>query len=592
MGLVDLKVLFEANLRCNELGMDPDSLGFTLSMAMECAQEKVYTAEQVEIDLRFGDGQAMLAAIDLIAYRRGFGAVLAEGAKRAADMIGGGAERFALHVKGLEMVPFEPRTQTNLALGYAVAPIGPRYDICEHDWDFDTRVGWAHTLEHSRTLGILDRIPMEQLSVEKVRNYKALATIWSGADALDFCIFAIAPTRVFSLQEMADMLAAVTGWDTSAYEIMRWGERRLHLMRLYNLGAGLTAADDTLPARFFDEPIHEGDWAGTRLDRARFEEAVRTYYFMMGWDLDGRPRRETLIDHHLEWATWAVPVACTPRADGAVHMPVFRSVGPSVRADGRPARACRLQGPAAQREHGGGGEQVLEAAGVDAHAAVEIDLADDLDVDLPAEEREVGDGEELAARGFVPLLRQVDGDRDMAREEQLQAAAPVAPVGEADDRLPADAQHLAQDHGRVVQERQRLAEDHPVEAGVRIVGQALLQVALAHAQPAAHAGQHPLFGDLDAAALDLSLAHQILEQGAVATAKVKHAGARHDQVGDGAQVRAQGRGHGGLPVAVGRRDNRRSGEWKCHASVSASLAVFALRPAAPLPFVCRRDSGW
>ena len=302
VGLVDLKVLFAANVRCNELGMDPNSLGFTLSMAMECAQERIYTAQQVEIDLRFGDGQAILAAIELIAYRRGFGAVLAEGARRAADMIGGGAERFALHVKGLEMVPFEPRTQTNLALGYAVAPIGPRYDICEHDWDYDTRVGWEHTLEHSRTLGILDRIPMQQLSVEKVRNYKALSTIWSAADALDFCIFAIAPTRVFSLQEMADMLSAVTGWDTSAYEIMRWGERRLHLMRMYNLGAGLTAADDTLPARFFDEPIHEGDWAGTRLEREKFDEAVRAYYFMMGWDLEGRPRRETLIDHHLEWA--------------------------------------------------------------------------------------------------------------------------------------------------------------------------------------------------------------------------------------------------------------------------------------------------
>ncbi len=302
VGLVDLKVLFAANVRCNELGMDPNSLGFTLSMAMECAQERIYTAQQVEIDLRFGDGRAILQAIELIAYRRGFGAVLAEGARRAADMIGGGAERFALHVKGLEMVPFEPRTQTNLALGYAVAPIGPRYDICEHDWDYDTRVGWEHTLEHSRTLGILDRIPMQQLSVEKVRNYKALSTIWSAADALDFCIFAIAPTRVFSLQEMADMLSAVTGWDTSAYEIMRWGERRLHLMRMYNLGAGLTAADDTLPARFFDEPIHEGDWAGTRLEREKFDEAVRAYYFMMGWDLEGRPRRETLIDHHLEWA--------------------------------------------------------------------------------------------------------------------------------------------------------------------------------------------------------------------------------------------------------------------------------------------------
>jgi len=66
-----------------------------------------------------------------------------------------------MHVKGLEMVPFEPRSQTNLALGYATAPIGPRYDICEHDWDYDTTAGWPHTLDGSRAFGILERIPME-----------------------------------------------------------------------------------------------------------------------------------------------------------------------------------------------------------------------------------------------------------------------------------------------------------------------------------------------------------------------------------------------------------------------------------------------
>jgi len=126
-------------------------------------------------------------------------------------------------------------TQTNLALGYATAPIGPRYDICEHDWDYDTRVGWEHTLESSRTLGILDRIPMDYLGEDKVRNFKALATLWSAADALDLCIFAIAPTRALTLHDMAELLGAVTGWNTSAYEVMRLGERRLHLMRAYNL---------------------------------------------------------------------------------------------------------------------------------------------------------------------------------------------------------------------------------------------------------------------------------------------------------------------------------------------------------------------
>lgn len=299
-GISDLATIFQANLLCNELGMDPTSLGFTLSMAMECVEQGVLDAP-----LHFGDGAALLQTIQAIAARQGVGDLLAEGSKRAAAQIGGAATKYALHVKGLEMVCFEPRTQTNLALGYATAPIGPRYDICEHDWDFDTTVGWDHTLDSSRTLGIVQRIPMHYQGVDKVRNFKALMTIWSAADALDFCIFAVAPTRVLTLEQMAQMLAAVTGWRTSSYEIMRFGERRLHLMRLYNLREGLTAADDTLPDRFFDDPISSGQWAGHRLNRAQFAAAIRTYYRMMGWDAAGVPRYETLLDHHLEWAAVA-----------------------------------------------------------------------------------------------------------------------------------------------------------------------------------------------------------------------------------------------------------------------------------------------
>jgi aldehyde:ferredoxin oxidoreductase len=301
-GITDLDAIFQANILCNEYGMDPTSLGFTLSMTMECLEQRCVDQQTIGLPLWFGDFRAMLRMIHQIAHREGFGNVLAEGSKRAAALIGNGADRFALHVKGLEMVCFEPRTQTNLAMGYATAPIGPRYDICEHDWDFDTAVGWDHTLNSSRTVGILERVPMQLLAPEKIRNFKALATLWSAADALDFCIFAIAPTRVLTLHEMADLLAAVTGWDTSSYEIMRFGERRLHLMRLYNLREGLSADDDFLPARFYEEPIRTGQWAGTRLDRAAFKQCVQTYYRMMGWDDDGRPLYETLLDHRIEWA--------------------------------------------------------------------------------------------------------------------------------------------------------------------------------------------------------------------------------------------------------------------------------------------------
>lgn len=299
-GISDLETVFKANILCNQLGMDPTSLGFTLSMAMEWAEKGIKTLDTHHGELQFGDSAALLEMIQMIAHRQGDGDLLAEGSLRAAQAIGKDAIPYAMQVKGLEMVPFEPRSQTNLALGFATAPIGPRYDICEHDWDYDTVAGWPHTMEKSHTIGILERIPMNYLGADKVRNFKALSTLWSAADVLDLCIFAVAPTRVISLQKMANYLAYITGWETSSYEVMRWGERRLHLMRLYNLREGLTAEQDTLPERFFNEPLTcKGTLQGVKLDQAKFSEVIQVYYQMMGWNELGRPLAATLIDHHL-----------------------------------------------------------------------------------------------------------------------------------------------------------------------------------------------------------------------------------------------------------------------------------------------------
>ena len=302
IGVGDLDAVLRANNLCNQLGLDPTSLGFTIAFVMELFERGLLHPDANNGQpLHFGDARAALQIVEDIAYRRGLGDLLAEGSKRAADQIGGEAARFAMHVKGLEIVPFEPRSQTNLALGYAVAPIGPRYDICEHDWDFDTQVGWEHTLELSRTLGILERIPMNYIGPEKVRNFKALLTLWSAADALDFCIFAIAPTRLLSLEQMAQMVRGVTGWETSSHELMRIGERRLHLMQWYNRREGLTLADDRLPDRFYEEAIADGPRAGDRIDRQAFHTAINTFYAMMGWDEAGTPTQATMYDAGLEW---------------------------------------------------------------------------------------------------------------------------------------------------------------------------------------------------------------------------------------------------------------------------------------------------
>jgi aldehyde:ferredoxin oxidoreductase len=307
VGLTDMATLVQANRLCNLQGIDPVSAGFCISFAMECFEKGLLTRhDSGGLDLTFANQESVLPLLEQIATRQNLGRLLGEGTRRAAESLGKEALPLAMQVKSVEMTCFEPRGQTNLALGFATAPIGPRYDICEHDWDFDTRSGWSHTLESSRTLGILRRIPMDYLGPDKVRNFKVLNNLWSACDALDFCIFASAPTRALTLNDMTAIVGAVTGWETSAYEFLRWGERRNHLMRVYNLREGFSPADDTLPERFFKESVPTRHSPSASLDNSKFHQAIQTYYSMMGWDEGGRPRESTLVDFELDWLLGAM----------------------------------------------------------------------------------------------------------------------------------------------------------------------------------------------------------------------------------------------------------------------------------------------
>ena len=303
LGLETADEALALNDRCLRLGLDPVSLGFTLSFAMECVERGLVDAGDLDgLDLRFGDANAAMAMIERIARREGAGDWLAEGSAIAAAGLGAEAEPFALHVKGLEIPPFDPRVQTGLALGFATAPFGPRYDVAEHDADYDDAApSWPHALDLSRTLGILERMPATAQTPAKVRMFASLAEFWSALDALLVCPFASAPVRILSLDDVAELVAAVTGWQTSSHEVMGWGARRLQLMRIYNLREGLTADDDRLPARFFEEPIDAGPNAGRRLDEAAFAAMIALYYELMGWDEAGVPTRGTRHAHQLEW---------------------------------------------------------------------------------------------------------------------------------------------------------------------------------------------------------------------------------------------------------------------------------------------------
>ena len=303
LDLTNLESYFDLNTLCMLHGLDPVSTGAVLAFAAECAERTVLS--ESTLGCRFGFGEAADAhacrLVEDIAARRGVGDTLAEGVRRAAAAIGNGCEAWALHVKGVECIAIEPRCQTNLALGYAVGPNGPQGDICEHDWDYDVSAGWSHTLDRSMTLGILDRIPMGLQHPRKVRNFRALNLIWSACDGVGICLYACAPTRYLSLEQIAQTVTAVCGWDFSSFELMRIGERRNTLMRWYNNREGLTAADDRLPDRYYTEPIRTGRHAGSVIDRGQFQSMIQTYYEMSGWDATGMPTLAKLYDLNLEW---------------------------------------------------------------------------------------------------------------------------------------------------------------------------------------------------------------------------------------------------------------------------------------------------
>jgi aldehyde:ferredoxin oxidoreductase len=291
------------NERCLRLGVDPVSFGFTVSFLMDARERALIAPRDIAgLDLRFGDTAGVRGLLEDVATRSDAGDLVAEGARRLAARVPSDAWLLALETKGLEMVSFEPRTQSMLALGYATSPIGPRYDFVEHDWDFDdVDPAWPHALELARPLGITELMPMAAFDDRKVRVFVTLSTLWSALDALNVCIFASAPTRILSLEEVARVVRTITGWETDADEVMAWGARRLQLMRSYNLREGLTSADDTLPDRFFDDPIDVGRFAGTTIDRDAFQAMVRGYYDAMGWDAAGVPTEATLRAHGLEW---------------------------------------------------------------------------------------------------------------------------------------------------------------------------------------------------------------------------------------------------------------------------------------------------
>ena len=287
-GIDDLKAICRGNELCNAYSLDTISTGLSISFAMECFEKGILTTKDTGgLDVRFGNAEAMLKLIELIARREGIGDLLAEGTAIAAQKIGKGAGEYAMQVKGLELGLHEPRLKTGLGLGYMVNPIGADHCMNLHD----TLFAKDPQMKDLHSFGLLEGVPAEDIGPKKVTLFRAMQFLRLLGDSLPVCM--ILP---YNYQQLADLTAAVTGWDTDIPELIRAADRILTMMRLFNIREGFSEADDKLPARFF-QPKTDGFLSQTKLDPAKFEKAKRYYYSLMGWDAQtGIPTPETLED--------------------------------------------------------------------------------------------------------------------------------------------------------------------------------------------------------------------------------------------------------------------------------------------------------
>jgi aldehyde:ferredoxin oxidoreductase len=285
-GIDNLAAIAKGGELCNAYSLDTMSTGCVIAFAMECFENGLLNTNDTNgIELKFGNAEAMLQTIELIARREGIGKLLSEGTARAAEKIGNGAENFALNVKGLEVAQHEPRIKPAMGLGYMVNPHGADHCTNMQDSMYVTEP----QLKELRPLGIVEPFPNDYIGPRKVGLLKFIQGNRLVIDSLVTCSFI-----PYSYRQIPSILSAVTGWETNVMEQNIVGERILTLARSFNAREGFSPDNDKLPVRFF-QPKTDGAVAEKHLDPDKMEKAKRYYYTIMGWDVNtGVPLPEKL----------------------------------------------------------------------------------------------------------------------------------------------------------------------------------------------------------------------------------------------------------------------------------------------------------
>jgi len=290
LGNGNLESAIYATELCNRYGLDTISTGSYIAWAMELYQRKIIDDSTVGYPLRWGDQKAIIKLIHQIAHRDGFGNILADGVF-ASEVFGTEGSGFLLQIKNLPIEMTDERAPKSFALGMATATRGACHMRSRPSLDV---IGLPETL-------LKDLYGGEVSSSYLDYRGKGRMVWWQErlnalCDALGVCRF----LSVFSspnapqAEQFSELLYRAFGEKFSSEDLWDVGERICTLERMILIGNGLDKDNDTLPSRYFDEPIQEGPAQGEVIDRTQFNEMLEEYYYLHGWDSLGVPQESTL----------------------------------------------------------------------------------------------------------------------------------------------------------------------------------------------------------------------------------------------------------------------------------------------------------
>ncbi|MBW1999401.1 MAG: aldehyde ferredoxin oxidoreductase family protein [Deltaproteobacteria bacterium] len=301
LGNEDLECAIFASELCNRLGLDTISTGSYIAWAMELYQRGIIDESLVGYPIPWGDQGAIIRLLRDIANREGFGDILAEG-RLALEAIVPEGKKYLLQIKGLPIEMTDERAPKSFALGMATASRGACHMRSRPSLD---------------VLGLPAPLLRDIYGGEVSPSYldyegKGRMVWWhernnAFCDSLGVCRF----ISVFSspnapkAKEFARLIYHAFGRKYDPGELWDAGERVCTLERMILLGNGITRDDDTLPSRYFDEPIEDGPARGEVIEPARFQEMLQEYYYLHGWDIHGVPRESTLRRLGLSGVTWS-----------------------------------------------------------------------------------------------------------------------------------------------------------------------------------------------------------------------------------------------------------------------------------------------